>query len=822
MHKNKNFPAGKSLRFILLFFILFSMIMVQFQFAETKKLTHEMSDWERALMPEYLKNLPKQLRAAPPTPVRNIAEFDKMEGVLIRYPFGISTALIKEMAEDVMVTTIVTSSSQEQTVRSTYTSAGVNLSHCNFMYAPSDSYWTRDYGPWYVHDGTGNVNIVDFTYNRPRPNDNNIPTYMATFLGVSRYFMDLEQAGGNYMTDGLGISVSTDLVWEENSDKTQTQIRQLVQQYLGIDTYHVTADPLGDYIKHVDCWGKYLDVDKILITQVPTSNTNYQKFENTATYFSNQTSAWGNKYQVYRVYSPSGQPYTNSLILNNKVLVPITGSSADSGAIASYQAAMPGYEVLGFTGSWETTDALHCRTKGVPDRKMVYIEHMPILGNRSTTQAATVTATIIPYSKAALNASACKVYYRVNGGSYTAITMTNTSSSTYSATIPSQTSGAVVGYYIAAADTQGNSNKHPFIGAADPHTYTSAGGGCTADFTYSINNLFVQFNDQSTSDGGSVVSWMWNFGDGTTSTLKNPGHNYVNPGTYSVNLSITDSNSYTDSIAKSITLTIPNDTDSIIGVFTGSVSGLWQVDNTGSAFTWTRLSLQQPDMIRMGDVDGNGKDDLGCFFADTDKFWIRYDNGNWVDVPASAKDMICFDLGDINNDGYADIVGSWTFGTWWKNTANGVWTKLSNMSPTYLACGDFDGDGYEDIVGLYPTLSSLWIYKYNGSVWTRISYQINLNDLRTGDFDNDGKDEVLGSWNIGTWTFNPTTNVWIKHSNNQASVLCAGDINGLNKDDILGNWSPSAAGVWVKYLETGVWSQLSKQIPTDITSGKTK
>ena len=39
----------------------------------------------------------------PPTPIRNIAEFEPMQGVLIRYPFGISTSIIKEIAEDVEI-----------------------------------------------------------------------------------------------------------------------------------------------------------------------------------------------------------------------------------------------------------------------------------------------------------------------------------------------------------------------------------------------------------------------------------------------------------------------------------------------------------------------------------------------------------------------------------------------------------------------------------------------------------------------------------------------------------------------------------------------
>ena len=49
-------------------------------------------------------------------------------------------------------------------------------------------------------------------------------------------------------------------------------------------------------------------------------------------------------------------------------------SGWDDDAIEVYQEAMPGYEVLGFTGSWESTDALHCRVKGIPDISYVPYE----------------------------------------------------------------------------------------------------------------------------------------------------------------------------------------------------------------------------------------------------------------------------------------------------------------------------------------------------------------------------------------------------------------------------------------------------------------
>ena len=64
----------------------------------------------------------------PPSPVRNIAEFERMEGVLIRYPFGISTSVIREMAEDITVYCLVSSSSQNSAYNS-MNNAGVNLNY---------------------------------------------------------------------------------------------------------------------------------------------------------------------------------------------------------------------------------------------------------------------------------------------------------------------------------------------------------------------------------------------------------------------------------------------------------------------------------------------------------------------------------------------------------------------------------------------------------------------------------------------------------------------------------------------------------------------
>jgi PKD repeat protein len=48
--------------------------------------------------------------------------------------------------------------------------------------------------------------------------------------------------------------------------------------------------------------------------------------------------------------------------------------------------------------------------------------------------------------------------------------------------------------------------------------------------------LTVTFTDAST---GAITSYLWDFGDGITSTLQNPSHTYANAGLYTVNLTVT-------------------------------------------------------------------------------------------------------------------------------------------------------------------------------------------------------------------------------------------------------------------------------------------
>jgi PKD repeat protein len=69
----------------------------------------------------------------------------------------------------------------------------------------------------------------------------------------------------------------------------------------------------------------------------------------------------------------------------------------------------------------------------------------------------------------------------------------------------------------------------------------------------------VQFSDLSVGD---VRSWSWDFGDGNTSVMRNPSHQYASDGTYTVTLTVTgpvgdDTETKVDWIVVSASPTVP-------------------------------------------------------------------------------------------------------------------------------------------------------------------------------------------------------------------------------------------------------------------------
>ncbi|GAI72634.1 unnamed protein product, partial [marine sediment metagenome] len=402
------------------------------------------------------------------------------------------------------------------------------------------------------------LGVVDFEYNRPRPNDNAIPSAYASDQGLPLYEMPLTHTGGNYMTDGQGIAISTDLLETENPGLSHSEIEQIASNYLGINTYHMVPDVNGEYIEHIDCWAKYLSPDVIMIREVPSDHSQYDEIEAAVDYFELQTSCYGTPYEIVRVYTPNNEPYTNSLILNDKVLVPIKNSEWDDEAIDAYENAMPGYEVLEFTGTWQSTDALHCRAKGIVDRYMLYIEHTPLTNQEYNPDGYEIQAKIISYSEENIISDDTRLYWKVENGSWNYEILQSIGSDYYTATIPDQEVNVTIYYYFHAKDNSGREENHPYIGAFDAHMFSVVGEnpndppekpnkpeGPTSGkpgSTYMYKTSTIDPNDDT-------VFYMWDWGDGTYSDWVGPfdsdeiataSHAWDEKGTYEIKVKAKD------------------------------------------------------------------------------------------------------------------------------------------------------------------------------------------------------------------------------------------------------------------------------------------
>ena len=79
-----------------------------------------------------------------------------------------------------------------------------------------------------------------------------------------------------------------------------------------------------------------------------------------------------------------------------------------------------------------------------------------------------------------------------------------------------------------------------------------------ADFSFSANDLTVSFTNSSSGGQGSLT-YSWNFGDGTSSSAQSPSRTYASAGTYSVELTVTDSQNVSDTMTRSVTVSAPGE-----------------------------------------------------------------------------------------------------------------------------------------------------------------------------------------------------------------------------------------------------------------------
>jgi PKD repeat protein len=140
-------------------------------------------------------------------------------------------------------------------------------------------------------------------------------------------------------------------------------------------------------------------------------------------------------------------------------------------------------------------------------------------------------------------------------------------------------------------------------------------------FASSVNGLTATFIDQSSDPDGTIASWLWNFGDGGSSTQQSPSRTYAAAGTYTVGLTVTDNGGASATATRQVT----------VGGTCGGTT------HTGTITTAGSTQIQPGGTWYQSTVAGTH---IGCLSGpggtDFDLYLDRWNGSAWVEVAAAS------------------------------------------------------------------------------------------------------------------------------------------------------------------------------------------
>ncbi len=252
-----------------------------------------------------------------------------------------------------------------------------------------ESFWTVDFGPFFVLDGGGTLGVMDPRYYWYRINDDAMGTKLAALQGLTVWRPDLDWEGGNLLSDGAGTCFTTYMHEAENLPLQRDEVEDQLFEYFGCEKVLWLWPLQGEETGHIDMFFKNASETLLLVGEYDTGMdpVNAARLDWNAALLAGETNAAGTPFEVRRFPMPRNddgiwRSYANGILVNDLVLMPTytQDRSLEADARAIFEDAFPDRTVVSVDSdgiiSWG--GAIHCVTRTRPVGTHATLEATPL------------------------------------------------------------------------------------------------------------------------------------------------------------------------------------------------------------------------------------------------------------------------------------------------------------------------------------------------------------------------------------------------------------------------------------------------------------
>jgi agmatine deiminase len=309
--------------------------------------------------------------------------------------------IVRLLAIRERVCLIVEDAAMERRVRSMLKRSGVNLAQVDFHAWPTDRGWTRDSGPIFVKNASGELAITNWQFNAWAKYDDwrlddQLPGRVRELLGLPEWQPVVQSEngakrcrivleGGSIDVNGAGSLLTTEEcllseVQQRNPGLSREQLERVFHDYLGIDQVIWLGRGIAgdDTHGHIDDIARFVSPDTILTAVEPdTHDPNHAPLAENLARLKAARTPDGKSFNIVEIPLPRpvvfrGQrlpaSYANFYIANGLVLVPTFHDRNDRAALNILAQVFPDREVIGVHCVdlvWGL-GTLHCMTQQQP------------------------------------------------------------------------------------------------------------------------------------------------------------------------------------------------------------------------------------------------------------------------------------------------------------------------------------------------------------------------------------------------------------------------------------------------------------------------